>query len=149
MKQVATIIKQLQNTSGTNDKIAIVKANAENETLKKVLYYTYNPLLTFKVTDSVFEKYKTGNCTMRVGDIFSLLDILASNNINDQLRETVANYVASADEDVQWLYKGVLTKDLRINMGIKNINKAIPKLIPAWEVQWLLPNCSGHQNIHH
>ena len=39
MKQVATIIKQLQNTSGTNDKINIVKANADNEILKKVLYY--------------------------------------------------------------------------------------------------------------
>ena len=38
MKQVATIIKQLQNTGGTNDKIAIVKANADNEILKKVLY---------------------------------------------------------------------------------------------------------------
>lgn len=135
MKQVATIIKQLQNTSGTNDKIAIVKANAENETFKKVLYYTYNPLLTFKVTDSVFEKYKTGNCTIRTRDIFSLLDILANKNINDQLREMVANFVAAADEDVQWLYKGILTKDLRINMGVKNINKAIPKLIPAWEVQ--------------
>ena len=135
MKQVATIIKQLQNTSGTNDKIAIVKANADNEILKKVLYYTYNPLMTYKITESVFEEYTAGNSALRVRDVFSLLDILANSNINDQLREQVVAFVESQDEDIQWLIKGMLFKDLRINMGVKNINKAIPKLIPAWEVQ--------------
>ena len=135
MKQVATIIKQLQNTSGNNDKITILKRNSDNETLKKVLYYTYNPLLTFKITDSVFEKYKAGNSTLRVRDVFSLLDILANSNINDQLREQVVAFVESQDEDIQWLIKGILVKDLRINMGVKNINKAFPKLIPEWEVQ--------------
>lgn len=135
MKTVAEIIKKLQNTSGNNDKITILKKNSDNETLKKVLYYTYNPLLTFKITDSVFEKYQAGVCRARTNDIFSLLDILANKNINDQLREMVVDFVASADEDVQWLYKGILTKDLRINMGVKNINKAYPNLIPQWEVQ--------------
>ncbi len=47
MKQVAEIIKKLQNTSGTNDKIAILKANIDNELLKKVLYYTYNPYMKY------------------------------------------------------------------------------------------------------
>lgn len=135
MKQIATIIKQLQNTSGNNDKIAILKKNSDNETLKKVLYYTYNPLLTFKITDSVFDKYKAGNSALRVRDVFSLLDILANSNINDQLREQVVAFVESQDEDIQWLIKGILVKDLRINMGVKNINKAFPKLIPEWEVQ--------------
>ena len=54
MRTVASIIQQLQNTGGTNDKISILKRNSDNELLKKVLYYTYNPLLTFKITESVF-----------------------------------------------------------------------------------------------
>lgn len=135
MKQTAEIIKQLQNTSGTNDKINIVKANADNEILKKVLYYTYNPLMTYKITESVFDNYEAGELTIRVRDVFGLLDILASSNINDQLRAGVVSFVEAQDEDIQWLIKGMLIKDLRINMGVKNINKAIPKLIPAWEVQ--------------
>ena len=36
MKEVIKIIEQLQNTSGTNDKIQILKDNKDNETFKKV-----------------------------------------------------------------------------------------------------------------
>lgn len=135
MKTVAEIVKLLQNTSGNNDKIAILKTNSNNEMLKKVLYYTYNPLLTFKITESVFEKYSADKSKVRTNDFFGLLDILANSNINDGLRESVVSFVQSEDEDIQWLFKGVLVKDLRINMGAKNINKAFPKLIPEWEVQ--------------
>ena len=88
MRTVASIIQQLQNTGGTNDKISILKRNSDNELLKKVLYYTYNPLLTFKITESVFENYEEGN--LRRGDIFAVLDELANSNINDQLRKDAA-----------------------------------------------------------
>ena len=135
MKQVATIIKQLQNTSGTNDKINILKANKDSELLQKVLYYTYNPLMTYKITESVFKEYTAGNSALRVRDVFSLLDILANSNINDQLRKNVVAFVNNCEEEIQWLIKGMLIKDLRINMGVKNINKAFPSLIPQWEVQ--------------
>ena len=133
MKTVASIIRQLQNTSGSNDKINILKRNSDNELLKKVLYYTYNPLLTFKITESVFENYEEGN--LRRGDIFAVLDELANSNINDQLRKDVVAFVNNCEEEIQWLIKSMLVKDLRINMGVKNINKAYPNLIPQWEVQ--------------
>lgn len=38
MKQVVTIIKQLQNTNGTNDKISILKSNLDNEMPKMFCY---------------------------------------------------------------------------------------------------------------
>lgn len=133
MKNVAEIIKKLQNTSGTNDKIAILKSNIDNELLKKVLHYTYNPLMKYKVTESVFENYQASACEK--DNVFDLLNELANSNINDELRREVVAFVESQDEDVQWLIKGMLFKDLRINMGTKNINKAYPKLIPQWEIQ--------------
>lgn len=137
METVAEIIKKLQNTSGTNDKLAILKANSDNELLKQVLYYTYNPLLTYKITEAVFDKYRGG--TYRQGTIFDVLNELANSNINDRLREDVVAYVMRQDEDIQWLFKGMLIKDLRINMGVKNINKAYANLIPEWEVQQAHP----------
>ncbi len=134
MKQVATIIKQLQNTSGTNDKINILKKNSDNELLKRSLFYTYSPYLKYGITEQVFEEYKIGDSTLRVGDIFSLLDILANNNINDQLREQVVAFVEAQDEDVRDLVKGMLIKDLKIGANATTINKVWDDLIPVFDV---------------
>ena len=134
MKQVATIIKQLQNTSGTNDKINILKANKDNKLLQKVLYYTYNPLMTYKITESVFKEYTAGNSALRVRDVFSLLDILANSNINDQLRKNVVAFVNNCEEEIQWLIKGMLIKDLKIGVNATTINKVWSNLIPVFDV---------------
>ena len=42
MKQVIEIIKQLQSTTKTNEKLNILKNNSDNETFVKVLQYTYD-----------------------------------------------------------------------------------------------------------
>ena len=90
MKNVAEIIKKLQNTSGTNDKIALLKANNDNELLKKVLYYTYNPYMKYGLTEKTYDSIKVTRFhdpnESGVTTIFELLDLLAKSNINDNLR---------------------------------------------------------------
>ena len=41
MKNIIAIVNKLQETSGTNDKVQIIKDNANNETFVKLLKYTY------------------------------------------------------------------------------------------------------------
>ena len=41
MKEVIKLFKQIQETSGKNDKINIVKANADNELFKKCVYNNF------------------------------------------------------------------------------------------------------------
>ena len=41
MKDIIAIVNKLQETSGTNDKVQIIKDNANNETFVKLLKYTY------------------------------------------------------------------------------------------------------------
>ena len=53
MKQIKEIINLLRETSGTNDKIGILKMNSENELLKNVLEYTYNPYKKYGVLPSI------------------------------------------------------------------------------------------------
>lgn len=137
MKNVAEIIKKLQNTSGTNDKIAILKSNIDNELLKKVLYYTYNSLMVYKITKESLMKTKPG--TLRHDNIFDLLDELERSNICTSLRESAVAFVQSQDEDIQWLLQGMLLKDLDIQLGEITINKAFPKLIPSWRIQQAHP----------
>lgn len=132
MKTIAQIIKQLQNTSGTNDKIDILKANKDNKLLQEVLFCTYNPYLKYGITEQVFTSYQGGK--LRSGSIFNMLNELANSNINDQLRKDVVAYVNAQDEDVRDLIKGILVKDLKINIAEKGINKVWKDLIPTFDV---------------
>lgn len=134
MKQVAEIIKKLQNTSGTNDKRALLKANIDNELLKKVLYYTYNPYMKYGLTKaSIFPLFD--GLEGEPMDIFMRLDILANSNINDKLRKEFNIHLGRVDEDIRNLYIGMATKDLRIGVNAKTINKVWKGLVPMFNVQ--------------
>lgn len=134
MKNVAEIIKKLQNTSGTNDKIAILKANIDNELLKKVLYYTYNPYMKYGLTKASISPLFDG-LEGESMDIFMRLDILANSNINDKLRKEFNIHLGRVDEDIRNLYIGMATKDLRIGVNVKTINKVWKGLVPMFNVQ--------------
>ena len=57
MERIREIINLLQETPGTNDKIDILKLNSENELLKKVLEYTYNPYKKYQAIGQVLRIY--------------------------------------------------------------------------------------------
>jgi len=134
MEKIIEIIKQLQNTSSTNDKLAILKSNKDNELLKRVLEYTYNPFKKYKITEKIIQP--NSDKPLAYFTIFELLDVLSKNNINDNLRYEVNNFLGNFqhNEDLYELYKMMLLKDLRINMGIKSINKVWKGLIPEFNV---------------
>lgn len=133
MKEIIEIIKQLQNTSSTNDKVDILRKNKDNELLQKVLEYTYNPFKKYKVTEKTIVPHK--DKPLSYTSIFELLDVLAKNNINDKLRyevnNTLGNFVKCEEFE---LYKMILLKDLRCNISSKTINKVWENLIPEFNV---------------
>ena len=138
MQNVIKIIKQLEVTSSTNDKIQILKDNKENELLKKVLYYTYADNLQYGFSEKKLRELLSNN-NIHYKDVcpseFDLLDKLSTSNINDSLRDLTIAFLSTVTEEERELYIRILTKDLRCNFSAKLINKAIPKLIPTWEIQ--------------
>ena len=139
MREIVRIIEELRLHNGTNDKINILKANSENELLKKVLYYTYNSNLNFGISEKTILKeypYYTPKYCKVWDNLFDMLDELSVSNINDKLKNDVFEFLYLIDNtDELDLVVKIITKDLRINMGVKNINKAIPKLIPEFAIQ--------------
>lgn len=139
MDRVIEIIKSLENTSSTNEKVAILKSNKDNELLKKVLEYTYNDNMQFGLSEKklreLLKDYEAQfNLTWKDG--FEMLDTLSSSNINDELRSMVLEFLdIQPSEELKELWIRIITKDLRINAGAKLINKAIPKIIPTFEIQ--------------
>lgn len=131
---ISNIINQISETSSTNEKESILKDNKENELLKKVLYYTYNPHLRYKVTEKTLNTPKTDD-NSKWNDVFEMLEELSKSNINDELREQVNCFLFKEDnEEVKNLFINMLFKDLRCNIGTTTINKVWKNLIPKHEV---------------
>ncbi|MGL6184820.1 MAG: hypothetical protein ACRC1T_05515 [Clostridium chrysemydis] len=137
MNQIINIIKALQGENSTNEKVAILKANKDNELLKKILYYTYNPYMKYKITEKSLDKMQIDDVIIKgiyIGDIFNLMDELNKNNINDYLRGRVQMFLQGKDKKLQDFYKMMLLKDLRCNISAKTINKVWKGLIPQFNV---------------
>ena len=132
MKEVINIINQLRNESSTNGKIKILKDNKDNELLKKVLEYTYNPFKKYGVTEKVL--IPTNEESNNI-ELFQLLDLLSNSNINDSLRKTVNSFLGSIQfKEERDLYVCMLLKDLKIGCNSKTINKVWKDLIPSFNV---------------
>lgn len=143
MNNIITIINELKSTNSTKEKEIILKNNSNNELLKKILEYTYNPFKKYGITEKVFNA-KTEGTGKVFNDIFELLDILEKSNINDILRNTCRELVASLSEEEQEIAIGILSKNLKIGISPTTINKVWKKLIPSFGVQ-LAANYKHHQ----
>lgn len=129
MNKIVEIIKQLENTSSTNDKIKILKSNKDNELLQRVLEYTLNPYKKYKITEKTLIE---GKCKSNFDDIFKLLDTLSKSNINDLLRLEVNAFLGDTEDlEIRELYKRMLLKDLKCNISSKTVNKVWEGLIPT------------------
>lgn len=145
MNRIVKIIKQLEVTSSTNDKISLIEQNASDELFIKVLKYTYNDNLQYGFSEkklrellSTFTPFN-GIVTWEKELGFDMLDTLASSNINDNLRNSVLAFLLNQPEDEREIWIRILTKDLRCNISTKTINKAIKGLIGSWEIQQAYP----------
>lgn len=128
--KVVEIINDLRGTTKSTEKTAILKENKDNELLQKVLFYTLDSFKKYKISEKTFEAY--GCLQSSYNDIFTLLDVLSANNINDNLKNEAVGFVNSADEKLQDLFKCMLIKDLRIGIAEKGINKVFKDLIPTF-----------------
>ena len=133
MKEIIEIINQLRNESSTNGKLKILKDNKDNELLKKVLEYTYNPFKKYGMSEKSLT-CKEGNINYEIDNIFKLLDLLSNSNINDSLRDTTNSFLSVVKKDIRDIYKCMLLKDLKIGCNSKTINKVWKDLIPSFNV---------------
>ena len=133
MKELKTFIEDMRGTSSATDKIAIITRSSAF--IHKVLEATYNPYKQYNVTGKTCKKNndlldKTVFDFMD-GDIFKLLNSLTRREFTGHKAIGVIN--GFVDYNGQIIYK-IIDKDLDIRVGAKIINKAIPGLIPTFNV---------------
>jgi ATP-dependent DNA ligase len=141
---IYNIIEKISNTSSTNEKIEILKQNKDNEVLKKILLYTYSPLINYYVKDFYWNR-EPNVAYLSKEHIFQVLDRLSSRTVTgnaarEELSELARELEPYAEREI--LAK-IINRDLDCGINVKSINKVFPNLIPT--VPYM--RCSGGSEI--
>jgi DNA ligase-1 len=136
LKLLQKVVDELNATNSTNDKKDILSKYKDNEFIKKVLFYTYNPTFQYYVTPDNLEKnYADDLGTLyQFNDLFEMLDILRKREVTGHKAINSVNDFCYRFEDYKDLIYKIIGKDLEIRMGDSLINKVIPGLIPSFDV---------------
>ena len=130
------VVEQLRNTGSTKEKGNILKANVNDETLQKVLTYTYDSFSKYGISEEVYNDIPICSHATIYQTPYEMFNELASSNINDILREKAKYFIeVITPEQYRELIKGILFKDLKLGVNAKSINKVWKGLIPTFDVQ--------------
>jgi len=121
--------------SGTNAKVEVLKQCDYNPWIKKALLYAVSPYITFGVipTADYAPLPNAEPPEKKLRWLFAILDKLATRKITGNDARTMCD-VLCGDPDVGYFAWRILCKDWRAGIGAKLINKAIPGLIPEFNI---------------
>lgn len=137
-------LEALWRTDTLKASLAILEANKDNETFRKLLLYGFHPQWTYKMSARILTREcisaNSKDIPPRFTDFFEMCDELNARKGTDNItRRQVARFLL----DQPYLYQigmiSILGKELRFGLDAKRINKVIPGLIPEWEVQQAFP----------
>lgn len=132
MEELRLFIDEMQATSSSLDKVAILKR--QSEFIQKVLEYTYNPYKQYNVTSKTCKKNVGLFCYNRYNSIFELLDDLTNRVHTGHDAIALVNGFVTANPSYEDIIYRIIDKDLEIRAGAKVLNKAFTGLIPEFNV---------------
>ena len=131
MPALTPFLADLRGTRSATDKIAIISRSSAF--IHNVLEYTYNPYKQYYATHKTCMKNSNKIYYDKHKDVFELLDSLSSREFTGHDAIALVNgYVANTAYG-EIIYK-IIDKDLDIRVGASIINKAVPGLIPTFNV---------------
>ena len=132
MEELRLFIDEMQATSSSLDKVAILKK--QTQTIQSILEFTYNPYKQYHVTSKTCIKNKDIITPYFGKTIFDLLEDLNTRHMTGHAAIGAINYFVNKNKEYKELIYRIIDKDLEIRAGAKVINKAFPGLIPEFNV---------------
>ena len=133
--EVKELFDKIANTSGKNDKIKIIKQNKNNELFVECLKFLLDSdIVTGLSKKKINKKVKLDEVT-KTNDIRYIFNYLKRNNTGkDEDIATIQTFTHCMDEDLREFCNGLFTKSLKVGVDVKGVNKAIPNLIPSFDI---------------
>lgn len=134
MIKVAEVINLVLRTSSTNDKMYILKKNAQLEGFKEILQFIYNPYCKTGISTKKLSKPVTlanEECNKTYIDAIEYFKTHQTGSDADV--RFAQCFIFSQEEEVRWLAKALVTQDLKIGVTATTLNKVfgadfIPKI---------------------
>ena len=145
MEEVIKIFKQIQETSSTNDKKAIIIANKDNELFKKCLVFLLDGNINTGISNKKINKKVEPSSELapyylcRNSTFEEVMDYLIKNNTGtDADIYEIQCFLVGHEEDREF-YEQMITKSFRLGADSKVVNSVIHGLIPTWDIQQAYP----------
>lgn len=133
MEEVIKIFKELQESSGKRLQ-EILEENKDNELLKKVLWFVYNPYIVTGLSSKKINKIVNKQIKYAPAEtIEEVFEYLQKHNTGTDIDIAYVLEFIQGKPD-QEMYEQIFTKELKLGITSKTINKIFPNLIPEFNV---------------
>lgn len=144
MKEVYEIFKKIEETSGKNDKVQIIKDNSGNEDFKEFLKFLYDDMITTGLSAKKINKDIKVEGVHTIRGFDKPLDIMEYltkfNTGTDRIIYVVQSYLRQLEEPYCEFMTKVLTKSYKCGITASSVNKALGKnFIHKFECQLAKP----------
>lgn len=139
MKQISLIkiIENLASTASTLEKQEILTKHKDNEDLKKIFLWTYNPFVNYYIkkipVPKTYGKRRIDDAVTELGSL--LQDLNARTVTGHDASNEVLEFLQTFDKESAEFITKVISRDLRCNVTDTTANKIWKNLIPTFEVQ--------------
>ena len=135
MDEVIKIFRELQNSSGKRLQ-EIINENKNNSLFRDVLFFLYNPyIITGLSTKKINKKVTMQIKYPPAKDITDVFYYLNEHNTGTDIDIAyVLEFISNQKDEDKDIYAQIFTKELKLGITSKTINKVIPGLIPEFNV---------------
>lgn len=131
--EVKEIFDKIANTSGKNDKIKIIKQNKDNELFIECLKFLLDSDIVTGLSKKKINK-KVAVMGDRLETIEEAMEYLKQHNSGKDSDIAMIKDFCDRQEGCKLFCEGLFTKSLKIGVDVKGVNKAIPNLIPSFDI---------------
>ena len=128
---IKSIFDQLEATPKGTEKLAILKANADNETLKKVMVAALDPYTQYYIKK--IPKYTRATAGADLNHFLNEIDDLSSRTYTGHAGiDHLTCALESIQSDDAIIAERIIRKDLRCGVSTSTVNKVWKNLIPTY-----------------
>lgn len=140
LKQLRQLSNEVSATSSATEKKAIL---AKYPDMKKILLYTYHPLMKYNVTSATVLKRRPDFIKARRAQILTRSPFASLYTLLDSLHLRKITGTEALDSVLQFIEQypeyeaeilNIIDKDLKVRIDASTINKVFKKLIPTFDV---------------
>lgn len=130
----ADVVEKLKNTNSATEKVEILSQYKNDEEVCKFFKYAYNSFYMYGISSKNLKKNNNLSELEFFKDLFELLDQLRTNQITGNKAIAIVNGYINQNYQFEDLLYDFFDRNLKIGMGITQINKALNNIIPVFDV---------------